>query len=283
MNYDMLAFDLDGTTISNNYRMSPSFVDLIKKEKEHHYMCITTGRSISDAYRYYRLLELDTMMICFNGAFIYNPRTEEILYSKPLKLFPNSNISEVFLEEELNDVIENVIISCGVDTYFLNTRNQYLYRMLIDDELPHTRMTVDELKEKEIHRIVISIKDGKKREMDALLEYLKKDVIVDPINVYPWKFHREIIDISVGNVDKWDALCKVCKYEGLSTTRIISIGDGVNDCNMLQNSLMGICMKNAEDYVKEKAQYITTEDNNNNGAYITLAKLLGVNSETEIR
>lgn len=72
MSYDMLAFDLDGTTITNTYQMSPLFVELIKEEKKHHYICIATGRSISDAYRYYRLLELETMMICFNGAFIYN-------------------------------------------------------------------------------------------------------------------------------------------------------------------------------------------------------------------
>lgn len=39
MSYDMLAFDLDGTTITNTYQMSPLFVELIKEEKKHHYIC----------------------------------------------------------------------------------------------------------------------------------------------------------------------------------------------------------------------------------------------------
>ena len=279
MSYDMLAFDLDGTTITNTYQMSPSFVELIKEEKKHHYICIATGRSISDAYRYYRLLELETMMICFNGAFIYNPRTKEVLYSKPLEIAPNLNICKIFLDKEVSNVIENVIISSGAHTYFLNTRNQYLYQMLVDDDLPHTRMTVDEMRGKEIYRIVLSVKDDKKSEVGALLEYLKKDVITDKIEVYPWKSHSEIVDISVGNVDKWNALRKVCEHEGLSTKKIISIGDGVNDINMLQNSLMGICMKNAADNVKRKARYITAEDNNNNGAYIALVELLGLSQK----
>ncbi len=111
MSYDMLAFDLDGTTITNTYQMSPLFVELIKEEKKHHYICIATGRSISDAYRYYRLLELETMMICFNGAFIYNPRTKEVLYSKPLEIAPNLNICKIFLDKKVSNVIENVIIS----------------------------------------------------------------------------------------------------------------------------------------------------------------------------
>ena len=256
MSYDMLAFDLDGTTITNTYQMSPLFVELIKEEKKHHYICIATGRSISDAYRYYRLLELETMMICFNGAFIYNPRTKEVLYSKPLEIAPNLNICKIFLDKKVSNVIENVIISSGAHTYFLNTRNQYLYQMLVDDDLPHTRMTVDEMRGKEIHRIVLSVKDDKKSEVGALLEYLKKDVITDKIEVYPWKSHSEIVDISVGNVDKWNALRKVCEHEGLSTKKIISIGDGVNDINMLQNSLMGICMKNAADPHKQSAAFL---------------------------
>lgn len=219
------------------------------------------------------------MMICFNGAFIYNPRTKEVLYSKPLEIAPNLNICKIFLDKEVSNVIENVIISSGAHTYFLNTRNQYLYQMLVDDDLPHTRMTVDEMRGKEIHRIVLSVKDDKKSEVGALLEYLKKDVITDKIEVYPWKSHSEIVDISVGNVDKWNALRKVCEHEGLSTKKIISIGDGVNDINMLQNSLMGICMKNAADNVKRKARYITAEDNNNNGAYIALVELLGLSQK----
>ena len=208
------------------------------------------------------------------------------MISQTIDRIIDAHISDEQMPEEWDMNALSESFSAIIPVGRINIKEDAMEKMTKDklkENLKKLGVQLYELKEKEIHRIVISIKDGKKREMDALLEYLKKDVIVDPINVYPWKFHREIIDISVGNVDKWDALCKVCKYEGLSTTRIISIGDGVNDCNMLQNSLMGICMKNAEDYVKEKAQYITTEDNNNNGAYITLAKLLGVNSETEIR
>lgn len=49
--------------------------------------------------------------------------------------------------------------------------------------------------------------------------------------------------------------------------------------DMLQNSLMGICMKNAADNVKRKARYITAEDNNNNGACIALVELLGLSQK----
>ena len=274
MDYDMLAFDLDGTTISNSYEMSSSFIEMVNEEKKHHYICIATGRSVSDAYRYYRLLKLDTMMICFNGAFIYHPRNKKVLFSKPLRIVPQINICELFLDVEVGHTIENVIISSGAHTYFLNRKNEYLYKMLIDEDLPHKRMTIDDMRGKEIHRIVISVKTGMTREMDILLNHIKQKVIIDRINIYPWKHHNEVIDISVGEIDKWDALQRVCEYEGLSSAKIISIGDGANDINMLKNASLGICMKNASDDVKRNASYITTADNNNDGAYAALSELL---------
>lgn len=57
------------------------------------------------------------------------------------------------------------------------------------------------------------------------------------------------------------------------------IGSVGKPMDMLQNSLMGICMKNAADNVKRKARYITAEDNNNNGAYIALVELLGLSQK----
>lgn len=51
------------------------------------------------------------------------------------------------------------------------------------------------------------------------------------------------------------------KELNIKTEETIAIGDNVNDIQMIKNVGLGIAMDNSADYIKQYADYITTDNN----------------------
>lgn len=270
MMYEFLGLDLDGTIIDDQFNISFEMERFIHKIRDTVNVCIVTGRSVSDAMRYYRKLKLTTPMICYNGGYICNPNNNDTLFSKPIS--KSEKLLDYLFSEYLINKIDNIIISSGLNTYYINTNNTYLYDMMIDPELPSIRIDTDNFnKQINVHRILVSVK----------AEY--KDFIVNSIKnrnkniqIFSWRNHDEVIDISIGDVDKWTAITKVCSLLEVNLNKVISIGDGKNDISMINNSSIGLCMKNANEDVRSKVKVITDFDNNNNGAFLSLNKIFNI-------
>ena len=74
-------------------------------------------------------------------------------------------------------------------------------------------------------------------------------------------------------IDKGVALKKLANYLGIKQEEVIAIGDGANDLSMIEYADLGVAMENASDYVKEKADFITS-DNNHQGIKEVLDKFV---------
>ena len=61
---------------------------------------------------------------------------------------------------------------------------------------------------------------------------------------------------------------------GISREEAAVFGDGLNDVVMIENVGFGVAMKNALDEVKNKANDITLDDNNNDGVVNYLKSIL---------
>ena len=73
-----------------------------------------------------------------------------------------------------------------------------------------------------------------------------------------------------GNL-KGTALERYAKRIGVSSDKVVAVGDNFNDLSMLQYAGLGIAMKNSADAVKEHAQLITEYDHDSEAG---LAELL---------
>ena len=71
-----------------------------------------------------------------------------------------------------------------------------------------------------------------------------------------------------------DRLCILKDKIGINNNDIIAFGDGLNDVVMIENVGFGVAMKNALDEVKNKANDITLDDNNNDGVVNYLKSIL---------
>ena len=67
------------------------------------------------------------------------------------------------------------------------------------------------------------------------------------------------VDIMLSDSDKSKGIESVLEYYGLSKEEALSIGDGENDLEMIECTGIGIAMGNGKNALKEKADYVTDD------------------------
>jgi HAD superfamily hydrolase (TIGR01484 family) len=81
----LVAFDLDGTLIGRDLAIRPRVRDAIARMLAAGVQgCIVTGRMYRAAVPYARELEFETPLICYQGAAIVDPTTDDVLRDMPL-------------------------------------------------------------------------------------------------------------------------------------------------------------------------------------------------------
>ena len=93
----------------------------------------------------------------------------------------------------------------------------------------------------------ISINEFKKRRFER--SYISVYIVIKPISV---ENEQEI---------KVKKLCVIYGFTALGARRIIAIGDNINDKEMVQNAGLGIIMDNGAPYIKELADVIVANNN----------------------
>ncbi|GIM27719.1 haloacid dehalogenase [Clostridium polyendosporum] len=82
------------------------------------------------------------------------------------------------------------------------------------------------------------------------------------------------IEITKKGLNKGNSLEILAKHYGYSIDECIAVGNDENDIEMIKKVGLGIAVKNAKDYVKEVADYITRNDNNNDAIAEVVKKFI---------
>ena len=85
MKNDVWLFsDLDGTLLPSDKQIPDDLRDSIQQfVQQGGHFTIATGRTIESARTYWEQLSVKEPMNLFNGAMIYDPVSEQILYQQP--------------------------------------------------------------------------------------------------------------------------------------------------------------------------------------------------------
>ena len=73
---------------------------------------------------------------------------------------------------------------------------------------------------------------------------------------------------------KGNALKRICEYYNIPLKDLIVFGDATNDVEMFEVAGTSVLMSNAKYDLKDKTTMVSIKDNNHNGIYHTLKKLL---------
>lgn len=247
----MLVLDIDGTLTNSKKEITPETKKaIIAIQERGHKVMLASGRPTPGMRRYEQELELEKYggyLLSFNGGRIINCRTGEIVYQR---VFPSVLVPKMYKFAQKNH--------CGLVTYF----GDKIISAFQPDEYVSIESRINGMKVQmvpnftdfvdfEVNKLLMTAEDAKAERFESILN----EEFGDIISVY--RSEPFFIELMPKGVDKASSIDRMLDTVGLTRENIICCGDGYNDMTMIEYAGVGVAMANAQEKVKEKADYIT--------------------------
>lgn len=254
MTEKVLVLDIDGTLtnsakeITENTRRA-----IIDVQKRGHIVMLASGRPTPGMKRYAEELELEKYggyLLSFNGGRIINCRTGEIVYQR---ILPAQVLPGLYRFARDN--------GCGLLTYFgdqiiLGTSpDEYVALESRINGMPVKRVeNFLEFVDFDVNKCLMTAPPEK---AEGFLQTLQNRY-QDRLSIY--RSEPFFIEIMPLNVDKATSLDRMLETVGMTRENAICCGDGFNDLTMIRYAGVGVAMANAQNEVKEAADYVTASN-----------------------
>ena len=286
--YKLIAIDLDGTML-NSYGMvtentNQVIKNTINKAPE---VIIASGRPIDSIKTIAKEIGSENYFIAGNGALIYDIKKDEIIYEKFMN---KQKVLEIIKICEENSIAYNIYTEKTIIAKGLKYNVLYYYKEnLKKEENKKTNITIVEdvyeyIKNLENEKFLkITVCDETKSVFNSIIRKLRTVEDIDVLDVL--HMSRKMIkqgtedvpieyyytEISLKDVDKWNAIEYLANKMNISKDEIIAIGDNINDKEMIENAKVGIAMGQSTPVITEIADFVTT-NNNEDGVAKALEK-----------
>ena len=288
--YKLVAVDLDGTLLNSYGEVTEYTKEVIKKVQQKGLkFIIASGRPMDSIKSISKDIEADKYFIAGNGAIIYDTQKQEIIYEKYI---PKQKVLEIAKICEQNNIFYNIYTEKNVITQYLKYNVLYYFKENLKKE-PDKKtniMVVNNMYEfiknsEEMKCIKITICDESKIIFNSIIKKLKniKDIeVLDVLHMSRKLIKQGTEDVAIeyffteitsSEVDKINAIKNLIKILNIDIKDVIAIGDNINDKKMIEEAGLGICMGQASEKIKEIAN-IVAEDNNNDGVAKTLENII---------
>lgn len=261
----LLVTDMDGTLLNSDKKISQENLDAIKYFQDNGgKFTIATGRMVAAVKIYCENMSLDLPAIVHNGGKVYDYSTEESivensieeerkqLIKKIKKDCPNIGI-EVFADE-----VVYVYQSCELTKRY----EKYDYNVVYD--LP------EEVWDKPWVKILLL---GSEEDLDLL----EKDYKSKYDNGTAFRSGESFFDIVSNGISKGLALGELIEKYDIDKSKVIAIGDNMNDIEMLDLAEYGFYIKGGAKRALERAKLMAPTNNEHAIEYVVKwieAKLL---------
>ncbi|MBQ2644767.1 HAD family phosphatase [bacterium] len=248
----MLVCDIDGT-IFNGIRYTDNLLDCINRVRNDGVkFVIATGRTFYSANQILAPLNIDTPIICYQGATIHKPDTGELIFEKGLERNLALDILD-FLKTM--DIFPNIYIK---DNLYSEKETKYVKKYSDNQKIPYRiEQDISQMNFNALNKILAIDDDTQK--------------IKNLINILNEKYGNKIYtamstpyfcEICANGISKGKAVEYVANMYNIKKEEILSCGDQNNDIELLTCAGIGVAMGNASETLKTYADYITdTVDN----------------------
>ena len=239
----MLVSDLDGTLLNSKCELSKENIDAIKYFVENGgKFTIATGRAEFGVAPYTSKLSINIPGILYNGALAYDFQSDRPLWDD-------------CLEDDVEDVVDNLLDifpDMGVEVFH---RGQvYCVRECEETEkhskkeefIPH--YVPLNMVPKPWYKIILAWKPEKLVEVERQLEGVTgsfRSVYSEP----------QFLELLGKRVSKGNALRMLVEKLGLKMKNVVSIGDNLNDRELIEMAGVGFAVDNAHGELKKAADY----------------------------
>jgi HAD superfamily hydrolase (TIGR01484 family) len=239
---ELVALDIDGTVVDHDGRMPDEVRDAIRRVvKADVPVVLATGRSWHGTRDVFDYLDLPPgPSVLSNGAVVVRYPPEEVV--KTVTFDPAEVIRKVreFAPTTLIAVEE---IGRGYRVTGPFPEGDLTGEMIIE--------SADELSARPVTRVILREPNRSDEEFVALAQHLGMHGITYYVGWSAW------IDIAPVGVNKATALADVAADFGVKADRVLALGDGRNDVEMLSWAGRGVAMGDAPEEVRRAADQVT--------------------------
>ncbi|MDQ0361813.1 Cof-type HAD-IIB family hydrolase [Breznakia pachnodae] len=239
-----IFFDIDGTLISfKTHKIADSTIQALKDlRKKGIKLFIATGRG-KDGLGALEDLPFDGF-ITMNGQYCFSG--DEVIYENA--------VDKDDIKTLLN-YIEDHPIACGFitkDRKFYNKRNERveeLNKITKNDATPASDVSI--LTDYNVYQCMLFVDEPQEKEIMKLLP-----------NSISSRWHHLFCDVSPMGGTKQNGIDKFLEHFDIKLSETMALGDGGNDIPMLKHVAVGVAMGNASKEVKDVADYVTDDVDN---------------------
>lgn len=249
--YKILALDLDGTLTNSKKEITPHTLDvLIKVQQKGIRLVLASGRPIPGIMplaEQLHLQEYGGYILAFNGGLIIDCASGEPIYQKVLDTSVYKHLYEVGNTQDFR--ILSYLDDCIACEDIENEYVRYVAQ-LNKMKLKKLNSFLDEINFPEPKCLIVGNEEKLAVLEQELVRYYK-----GKMSIYRSEpFFLEILPLGI---DKANRLEYLLNYLGLKKEELMVCGDGYNDLSMIEFAGLGVAMSNAQDVIKEAADYIT--------------------------
>lgn len=275
----LIISDLDGTLLNQKSEISKKTCNTVKKIiKAGHKFCIFTGRPLRNSKKFYDLLNLDTPIVNYNGAFISNPRNPKF---KPLEFsISRKVVIDLFSDKKITSIIDNALIETQEGSFFLyhpRTKEKMKatlqhFHIVNVQNVKYMDGDPNALKG-DVLSILINLTDSDHKRVSDLMYHIKLHSSTMLIRSWSEEILGTIIEINSFFATKGMALRFISAYFNIPLERIYAFGDSDNDIDMLSARVNSYAMRNGTYIAKMSASKITQFTNQEDGVALELKKI----------
>lgn len=251
MDKKIILLDIDGTLVNSKKEITKNTLEHLKMVQEMgHVVALASGRPYKGMEVYAKELELDKFggyAISFNGGRIVECATGNIVFEKCI---PNKFAKIIYnycIENNIGMVTykDNMVITgTEVDNYMqYEARLNHLIIHRVEDFVKYVDF--------DMVKCLLTAEPSKAE----ICEKELKELLMPQLNVF--RSEPYFIEITTDGIDKAKTMEVLLEKIGISRENSICCGDGFNDVTMIKYAGVGVAMDNAQQVVKDNADYIT--------------------------
>ena len=261
MKYKLLVLDIDGTLTNSKKEITRHTKEtLIKAQEAGLKVVLASGRptyGVAPLANELELQKYEGYILAYNGGEIIDWKTRELMY-----------------EKQLDSDLLPYLYRCAKENDFaiVTYENEYVLTEKPDDEYVLKEALLNVMKIKKVDNFLEAVKHpitkclivGEPSRL-ALLEKEMYEKLKDRMGVF--RSEPYFLELVPKGIDKAQSLSVLLEEIGMTKNEMIAIGDGFNDLSMIQYAGLGIAMENAQDVVKQAADFITLANEEDGVAY----------------
>jgi len=249
MKIHLVAIDLDGTLLNSAKEITDISAAILRAAREEAgvHVVLASARPPRSVLPFYRLLGLNSPMINYNGALVYDPAGQRVIMHKPIPAKIARGVVRLAREVYADVLVSGEVMDRWYTDRFDPTYNTETGRVFPPDVVEPVEAWADQ----SMTKLLLLGEPPRLAEIAAAID---RDFTHQLALVQTEPYMLQIMHATVS---KAHALRVVAAEMNVPRERVMAIGDNANDVGMLQWAGVAVAMANAAPEALAVADYVT--------------------------